>query len=71
MMTRHTDQLIHLKQSFKNGIVLWFLALTRLKDPLRGSIINSKEMGEVGQKSGHFKRGDKHPDMGQKSGHFK
>ena len=43
---------------------------TRLKDPLRGSIIDSKERGQVGQTSRHFKRGDKHPDLGQKFGHF-
>ena len=56
--------------------------LLALKDPLRGSIISSREeKGQVGHKSGHFMRGqtsghgiqirtwDTNPDMGHKSGH--
>ena len=63
-----------------------FLLFTRLKDPLRGSIINSKtkkrrQVGH-GQTFGHFKRGqtsghgteirtwDIRTDMGHMDGHL-
>ena len=46
---------------------------TRLKDPLRGSIIDSKERGQVGQTSRHLSEGtnirtwDRNPDISREA----